>query len=226
MAATPARAQTLAAGGDAGFATGGFGNNGGAGGDAFGGGLYDDGPASFTGVTVNFTSNQALAGLGGSGGEGGNAFGGYGGTGRAGRGGDGGNATAGNGGNGNFDGLASGGGIYVDQKGNPVLKPRLGAKTGSRESKATDVITANAAVRAAVGTGGLNGGSVAAGQGGAGRPPGTDGTDNFGHTGEAGRLVPSAGGGITIVGTATADNTSVTGNTADEFPNIDGTLSS
>ena len=88
------------------------------------------------------------------------------------------------------------------------------------------MITANAAVHAAVGSGGLAGGSVAAGQGGAGSPSGTNGTDNFGHSGGVVPLVKSAGGGITIVGTATAENTSVTGNTADVFPNIDGTLSS
>ena len=52
------------------------------------------------------------------------------------------------------------------------------------------------------------------------------GTENLGHPGGVVPLIPSAGGGITIVGTATADNTSVTGNTADVFPNIDGTLSS
>ncbi len=104
------------------------------------------------------------------------------------------------------------------------MKPRLGAKKGSRELKATDVITANSALHAAVGAGGSAGGSVAAGQGGAGSPPGKDGTNNFGHAGGVVPLVPSAGGGITIVGTATADNTTVTGNTADVFPNIDGTL--
>ena len=110
-----------------------------------GGGLCDDGAASFTGVTVNFTSNQAVAGLGGSGGDGGNAFGGYGGTGANGPGGNGGNATAGNGGNATFNGVASGGGIYVGQTGNLILQPRQGAKKGSREAKATDVITLNSA---------------------------------------------------------------------------------
>ena len=38
-------------------------------------------------------------------------------------------------------------------------------------------------------------------------------------------MIGSAGGGITIVGKATADNTSVTGNSANVFPNIEGTLS-
>jgi hypothetical protein len=38
-------------------------------------------------------------------------------------------------------------------------------------------------------------------------------------------LVSSAGGGIAISGKATGDNTSVTGNSANVFPNIDGTLS-
>ena len=98
-------------------------------------------------------------------------------------GGNGGNSTAGNGGNGTFDGVASGGGIYVDLKGNFALKPRLGAKKGSRESRATDLITSNSAVHAAVGTAGSAGGSVAAGQGGAGIPAGKNGTDNFGHAG-------------------------------------------
>ena len=213
------------AGGNAGSATSGFGNNGGAGGDGSGGGLFDDGTASLTGVTVNFTSNQAAAGSGGSGGDGGaDAFGGYGGAGAGGVGGAGGNATAGNGGNADFTGVADGGGIFVGQSGTLVLKPRLGAKKGSRESKATDVITLNAAVHGALGTPGTAGGSVAAGIGG--NLHGTNGTDNLGHPGGVVPLVPSAGGGIANFGTATVDNTSITGNSADVFPNIDGTLSS
>ena len=122
-----------------------------------------------------------MSGLGGSGGDGGNdAFGGFGGSGADGPGGNGGSATAGNGGNGTFNGVAEGGGIFVGQSGTLVLKPRLGAKKGSRESKATDLITSNAAVHAAVGAAGLAGGSVAAGQGGGGSKPGTNGTDNLG----------------------------------------------
>jgi len=88
------------------------------------------------------------------------------------------------------------------------------------------VITANSAVHAAVGSAGSAGGSVAAGTGGGGRPPGTNGTDNLGHPGEVGLLIESAGGGMAIFGKAKGDNTSVTGNTADVFPNIEGTLSS
>jgi hypothetical protein len=140
-------------------------------------------------------------------------------------GGNGGNATAGNGGNGTFNGVASGGGIYVDQSGNLLLQPRHGAKKGSRQSKATDLITSNSAVHEAVGTAGSPSANVAAGTGTGGSTPGKNGTDNFGHPGGVVPLISSAGGGITIVGKATADNTSVTGNTADVFPNIDGTLS-
>ncbi len=56
-----------------------------------GGGLYDNGAASFTGVTVNFTNNQVSGGSGGGGGGGGNdAFGGFGGAGADGPGGNGG----------------------------------------------------------------------------------------------------------------------------------------
>ena len=48
------------------------------GGDATGGGLANMGAASFTGLTVNITSNRAGSGQGGNGGNGGNAFGGFG----------------------------------------------------------------------------------------------------------------------------------------------------
>jgi len=49
--------------------------------------------------------------------------------------------------------------------------------------------------------------------------------DTAGHSGVIGVLRQSAGGGMAIFGTATGDNTSVTGNQASTFPNIDGTLS-
>ena len=86
------------------------------------------------------------------------------------------------------------------------------------------MITLNSAVHEAVGTGGSAGGSVAAGTGTGGTTPGKNGTENLGHAGEVGLLIESAGGGMAIFGKAKGDNPSVTGNTADVFPNIDGTL--
>ena len=49
-----------------------------------GGGLFNAGTVSFTGVTVNFSHNQAQSGIGGVGGAGGSGSGGTGGTGNGG----------------------------------------------------------------------------------------------------------------------------------------------
>ncbi len=228
-------------GGAAGSAFGGTGASGGAGGFGSGGGFYDDGTASFTGVTVDFTQNQAAGGAAGSGGVGGSAQGGNGGNGgncgcshaglggppadhMFGRGGNGGNGTGGNGGNSGVSGGGSGGGIIVDAAGVLTLKPSLGAPSGSNEANATDVIASNSAN--AGGIGGLGfGGAATGGAGGRGFLVGANGTLTSGHLGAIDIFRQSEGGGIIIVGKATADNTSVTGNSAITDPNIDGTLS-
>jgi hypothetical protein len=206
-------------------AFGGPGGNGGGGGLGWGGGFYDDGKASFTGVTVNFNGNQADGGLAGPGGGGGSAQGGHGGNSSNAAGGNGGNATGGNGGNSALPGLAIGGGIIVDAAGSLVLKPRLGARKGSKQASATDVITSNKAVAGGVALGGASkGGSAAAGGGGSGQPAGANGTATGGQNGQVLSTMNSEGGGMAIFGTAHGDNVSVTSNQAITDPNIDGTL--
>ena len=216
--------RTGGQGGPGGSAGGGTGGSGGAGGLGSGGGLYNDSAASFTGVTVNFKNNQAGSGSGGGAGGGGSAQSGNGGTGDGVAGGHGGHATGGNGGNGGESGLASGGGITVDVSGALVLKPRLGARKGSTEASATDVITSNSA--SASGNGGLGlGGAATGGTGGPGNSSGAGGTLTPGHIGAIFISTNSVGGGMAIFGSAAGDNTSVAANNAITFPDIDGTIS-
>jgi len=207
------------AGGPGGSAFGGLGGNGGGGGLGWGGGFYDDGKTSFSGVTVNFNNNIAAGGTAGSGGGGGSAQGGHGGNSNNAAGGNGGNATGGNGGNSGLPGLGIGGGIIVDTAGSLVLKPTLGAKKGSKQASATDVITSNTAL--AGGTAVLG---AAAGVGGSGQPPGANGTATGGEHGEVLSTMNSEGGGMAIFGTAHGDNVSFARNHAITDPNIDGTL--
>jgi len=213
------------AAGGGGSATSGNGGNGGAGALGNGGGFYDDGTASFTGVTVSFKNDQAVGGSGGNGFVAGNAFGGTGGTNQGGLGGNGGNATGGAGGNAGFSGVGSGGGITVDSAGTLFLRPRFGAPKRSKQASATDVITLNSAIAGVGGIAGSAPGSVTPGGGGPGDPPGAGGTANPGRSGSLTGPRRSVGGGMAIFGKATGDNTSVTGNNAIKFPNIDGTLS-
>jgi hypothetical protein len=216
-------------GGNGGSATSGSGGSGGLGDVGVGGGLLDAGTASFTGVTVDFTNNQATGGSAGNGGNGGaDAIGGTGGFGLGARGGNGGNATGGNGGNaGAISGIGSGGGIAVDPSGTLVLKPRLGARRGSKQAHAIDFITSNSATPGGPGAAGLPGAFVLNGFGGPGSPDGNHGTFTVGQPGKVLAVKQSFAGGIAIFGTgkATADNTSVTGNSAITDPNIEGTLS-
>ena len=91
-----------------------------------GGGLYDAGVATFTGVTVNFTGNQVRGGFGGNGGSGRDAKGGNGGNGLTG--GSGGETLGGDGGNGGESGIGIRGVILVDVSGmlsiDPGVAPR------------------------------------------------------------------------------------------------------
>ncbi len=225
-AAAPPGASPAVGRAPGGPAVGGLGGNGGGGGLGWGGGFYDDGKASFSGVTVNFNNNLAAGGTAGSGEGGGSAQGGHGGNSANAAGGNGGNATGGNGGNSGLPGVAIGGGIIVDAAGSLVLKPRLGAKKGSKQASATDVITSNTALAGGTAVLGAAGGAGAtAGVGGSGQPPGANGTATVGENGEVLSTVNSAGGGMFIDGTAHGDNVSVTGNHAITDPNVGGTLS-
>jgi hypothetical protein len=178
---------------------------------------------------VNINKNQAVGGSGGNGFVGGDAFGGTGGNGEGGgAGGNGGNANGGNGGDaGDVGSLGNteGGGIAVFGSGTLVLKPRLGAKKSSKQASATDVITTNSAIPGQVGIAGSAPGTVTAGSGGSGSPHGAAGNGSRGQSGSPPLPADSDGGGIVVFGKATADNTTVTGNSAITDPNVDGTLS-
>ncbi len=213
-----------AASGDGGVAVGGTGGFGGSGISGRGAGLFNGGTASFIGVTVSFTANVADGAPASAGGAGGDAQGGKGGGGI--HGGSGGEVAGGSGGSGGFGGNGQGGGIFVDVPGTLIMKPRKGAKKGSGQSSATDLITTN---RAAGGPGAIGGAPSTLSFGGA---PGT-GSSSSGTVGKviaalpgaAGTAGASSGGGIAILGTATIDNTSITGNQATTDPNVEGTFS-
>ena len=96
-----------------------------------------------TGITVDLLASQAVGGAGGHGGVG-SAFGGnrgdatVGGNGFTGTGGDGGDG-------GGVGGEGLGGGIWSAVSSRLTIDPRLGAKKGSKQSKAVDSITLNQA---------------------------------------------------------------------------------
>ncbi len=139
---------TTGHGENGGTATAGNGGNGAAADGAEGGGVFNEGDASFNGVTVNITSNQAngqfqfegkseTGGVGGDGGDGGGATGGTGGNDN----GDGGDAIAGNGGNAGEGGV----GLINGATGTLSMNPQLGAPNKSKQAKATDLISSNQA---------------------------------------------------------------------------------
>ena len=107
---------------------------------------------------MNFMSNQANGGLGVNGGISGSGVGGGGGASHNGaelvR--SGGNGRAGNGGTGGDGGFGIGGGIFNAMNGTLTIKPRQGAKKGSKQAKATDLITTNQANLAPGGVGGVS----------------------------------------------------------------------
>jgi len=213
-------AGTGKVGGSAEAVSGGNGGTGGAANQGSGGGLYNAGTASYIGITVNFTGNQAVSGIGGPGGLGGNATGQSGGTGDPG--GNGGNAIGGTGGDRGEGGIGQGGGIEDTSSGTLVIAPRQGAKKGSKQAKATDVITSNQALSATAGAAG-HGGTATPGVGGflGGNP----GTAVQGQPGAFDPLSVGVGGGAALFGTATIDNTSITGNHAStNFGNVEGTF--
>jgi hypothetical protein len=215
-------------GGRGGSAQGGTGGNGGAANEGAGGGLFNAGTASFTGVTANFSANQATGGFGGNGAGGGIVTAGRGGNVNPGgvdatRGGPGGSAIGGDGGNGGESGIGIGGGIFVANTGTLTLKPRLGARSGSKQSSASDVITNDQANPGSAGNAGLAG-SATAGVGGS--PLGIAGKVTPGSNGTVDTLSVGIGGGIAIIGTAIIDNTSISGNHAPIDPDVDGTFSS
>ncbi len=98
-----------------------------------------------------------------------------------------------------------------------TINPRLGAKKGSKQAKATDFITGNIAASASGGQAGAGGGATAAG----------NGTATPGQPGATGLFGVGIGGGVATFGTAKADNTTITGNHASTNDNdVDGTITS
>ncbi len=193
---------------------GGAGGAGSAAGNGDGGGLFNAATASFTGVTVTFTSNQAASGTGGTGGAGAAATGGL----------EGGGATGGDGGDGGEGASGVGGGIFNATNGTLTLKPELGAKKGSKQAHAIDVITTNNALAGSGGQAGAGGGATA---GGGNSPFGVNGAANAGQPGATDLFSAGVGGGVGTFGTADFDNTTITGNHASTNDNnVDGHIGS
>ena len=160
---------------------------------------------------MNFTANQAAGGSGGRGGVGAEGRGGKGGNGALG--GNGGNGFAGKGGNGGLGGNGLGGAINNLPTGVLTIAPRLHAKKRSKQSKATNLITANQA------SAGLGGAGAAAGipvAGSGGIPGGVPGQTFPASSGTAGQPGTGIGGGLNLIagGTVVIDDTMVTGNHA------------
>jgi hypothetical protein len=198
-------------GGPGANAVGGAGGNGGAANHGFGGGLFNAGTASFTGMTVNFTEDQATSGSGGNGANGGDATGGNGGDASTGPGIRGGDASSGIAGIGGAGGSGQGGGINNVATGRLTIDPSQGVRKNSSQAKAIGVITANSANAASAGPTG-NSGRASGGLGG--KPAG-----NTGKATEptASAVVPPSvgiGGGVSNSGTATIVNTPISRNNA------------
>ena len=116
-----------------------------------------------------------------------------------------------------------GGGIFNATTGTLTLKPRLGAKKGSKQAKATDVITANQALAGVGRAGGHRGRRHAPA---AAEPPaGSTAPPTAGQPGATDLFSVGVGGGIATFGTANVDNTTISGNHASTNDNdVDGTL--
>jgi hypothetical protein len=128
-------------------------------------------------------------------------------------GGNGGAAYGGKGGDGGDGGFGLGGGISELSAGLLTIKPRQGARTGSRQSRATSVIRAN---HANAGLAGMAAGGGATTAGSGGTPNGTAGQASPGGAGKDGLAGVGVGGGLnSLVGKqVTLEDTTITGNTA------------
>jgi hypothetical protein len=133
-----------AQGDQAGAGLGGLGGAGGNGGIAEGDGFLNAGNLSFTAISVNPNTNQAIGGDGGTGGNGGDALGGLGGSGV--HGGKGGQADSGSGGHGGNGGNGVGGGGFNAPTGVLLIAPRQGAVAGSAQAHGRSLFRSNSAV--------------------------------------------------------------------------------
>jgi hypothetical protein len=105
------------------------------------------------------------------------------------------------------------GAIFNTRNAIVTIDPRLGAKKGSPQSRATDLITANAANRGLGGAGGQGGGGFA---GLGGQPNGVSGTARPGASGAGGTAGSGLGGGLvqSPTNSVAIKNTRIAGNTA------------
>jgi hypothetical protein len=117
-----------------------------------------------------------------------------------------------------------GGGIFNAANASLTIDPRLGAKQGSRQSKATNTITDN---QANSGLGGAGGQGGTAFEGTFGRPNGLAGTATQGTAGANGVSGAGIGGGLDRLtgGIAMIANTNITGNSASTADNDVSTTS-
>ena len=108
---------------------------------------------------------------------------------------------------------ALGGAIDNTSMGVLTINPELGAKKGSKQSKATNLFTGNLADS---GAGGIGGGRGSATGGMGGMSGGQNGTSTPGSQGPSGLSGSGIGGGLNLEsgGTAKILNTNVTGNRA------------
>ena len=207
------------AGGTGGPGNGGVAGPGGSGGDGNGGGISNDGPASFTGVTLVVNANQAGGGAGGQAQIGSTGTGEVGGEGHGGAsGGTGGPGSGGIGGNGGNGGDAEGGGIFASNDSNLLIDPTKNTRKNPRQPTTIDSITANLAIAGTATSGGLAGDGIP-GQGGA--PLGAEGTSFDGDAGLNGTAGTGVGGGLFLdpVGARNIKSTTVTGNNATSSDN-------
>jgi hypothetical protein len=109
-------------------------------------------------------------------------------------------------------GAGLGGAVFNNAVGASLtIDPRLGAKKGSRQAKATDVITSN---QANSGLGGAGGQGGEAFEGIGGQPNGVVGSATQGFTKPDAAAGSGIGGGVVQNPTVTIKNTTITGNTA------------
>jgi hypothetical protein len=128
-------------------------------------------------------------------------------------GGVGGNGFGRNGGIGGAGGDGLGGGIFNLDSGVLTIDPRLGARKGSRQSRAANLITAN---QANAGSGNSGGAAGLAMAGAGGSLGGVAGHATPGVPGTTGTAGTGMGGGLCLVvgGTVLIDNTQNAGNQA------------
>ena len=157
-------------------------------------------------------ANEANGGAGGKGRAGEIGIGGRGGDGA--HGGAGGAGIGGFAGTGGIGGNGAGGGIWIDGAATISIAPRLGVRKGSKQSRASDTITANQANQ---GPGGPGGGVAGASVGQGGAPNGSPGVDLFpGQAAVAGVSGVGTGSGVVLLpgSRATIVNARIRGNNA------------